>query len=123
MVRGTRAHVSVGCEALQRWCIMQAWGSGEEMGGNSLRWEGAKRRVGVWGARSPGPGSWFLLLEDFCCWFLLLEDLRREKNLICFMIEEGGTWHPHLPAQPPSHPPLPAFSSRGHLPEPLKLGS
>ena len=39
--------------------------------------------------------------------FLLLEDLRREKNLICFMIEEGETGHPHLPAQP--HP-SPAIS-------------
>lgn len=72
MVRGTRAHVSGGCEALQRWCIMQAWGSGEEMGGNSLRWEGAKRRVGVWG---PGPQAlgvgfccWRIFAAGFCCW-------------------------------------------------------
>lgn len=85
------------CEALQRRCIRQGWGPGEEMGGNSLRWEGAKRRAGVWGARSPGPGSWVSLLED----------LRGGKNLICFIIGEGGTGHPHLPAQP--HP-SPAIS-------------
>ena len=105
-------------------CIRQAWGEGIASDERKLR--------GGQGFGGPGPQAlglrfccWRIFAAGFCCLILLLENLRREKNLICFMIGEGGMGHPHLPAQlPPPHPsPPPAFSSRGHLPVPLKLGS